>query len=263
MSKLLSFQKLHNTRDLGGMKTTDGYTITPGELFRSGHLSDLTPEDIEDLSSMAGTIIDFRSDNERQMQPDMEIPGAENIHIPIVEELRGGISREKDSDQDVISRFLFKPDEAKEYMCQMYRAFVDDFSVKQYSRFLEILCREEKPVLWHCTAGKDRARIASVIVEEILGVSRGDIVFDYLKTGEYLKGDIGFLTQYIKKLTGVEDDNQVANDALRYLFGTEPDYLRAYYDAVDAKYGDYDQFIRQGLQVSDEMKDQLRKKYLS
>ena len=60
MSKLLLFEKLHNTRDLGGMKTADGRTVQAGRLFRSGHLSDLTAADADVLSEL----IDTRSDSD-------------------------------------------------------------------------------------------------------------------------------------------------------------------------------------------------------
>ena len=39
-SKQLSFEKLHNIRDLGGMRTADGRRIVSGRLIRCGNLSD-------------------------------------------------------------------------------------------------------------------------------------------------------------------------------------------------------------------------------
>ena len=45
LSRKLDFDKLHNFRDLGGMRSEDGSDIKSGCLFRAGHLS----EDIKDL----------------------------------------------------------------------------------------------------------------------------------------------------------------------------------------------------------------------
>ena len=239
------------------MKTTDGLTIRRGLLFRSGHLSDLTPGDIAILSGITRKIIDFRSDAERAQQPDMQIPGVENIHIPIVDSLTEGISREKESDQKLFQRFLLKPAEAKAFMCGMYRAFALDSAVRQYKSFVHLLLENDGPVLWHCTAGKDRAGVASAIVEEILGVARQDILSDYLKTNDYIKKDILFLTDFVKKQAGT--DSPVADEALQCLFGAEEEYLAAFYTAVDEKYGDMESFIRNGLGIE---KKALREKYL-
>ena len=93
MSQLLQFEKIRNTRDLGGMRTADGQTIQSGLLFRSGHLSEMSDSDIHKIAGTVCTIIDFRTDRERKGQPDREIPGASNIHIPIMDSLTAGISR--------------------------------------------------------------------------------------------------------------------------------------------------------------------------
>ena len=244
-------------RDLGGMKTTDEHTICSGLLFRSGHLSDLTTGDIETLSGIIRTVIDFRSDAERKQQPDMQIPGVENIHIPIVDSLTAGISREKEADQNLFQELLLKPAEAKAYMCGMYRAFTSDAAVSQYKRFLNVLLEGNGPFLWHCTAGKDRVGIASAIVEEILGVGRQDIIADYLKTNEYIEKDILFLTDFVKKQAGT--DSVLADEALQYLFGAEEEYIGAFYDAVNEKYGNMEKLISDGLGIE---KNLLRKKYV-
>ena len=260
MSKLLSFEKLRNTRDLCGMKTADGLTIKSGLLFRSGHLSEISDSDINKISGIIHTIIDFRTDKERKEQPDREIPGTSNIHIPIMDSLTAGISREKKADQAMFKKLMMEPVKAKDYMCNTYRGFVSDYAVSQYSSFLRIVMNASDGVLWHCTAGKDRAGIASVLVEEILGIPRDEIVMDYLKTNEYLEQDLLFLTDYVKKKSGIE--NELADEALRYLLGAEKDYIESFYQAVDDKYGNIDRFIRDGLKISEIEQKKLRAKYL-
>ena len=261
LSTLLSFENLRNTRDLGGMKTRDGQYIRPGMLFRSGYLSELTPADIDRLSGLAGVIVDLRSDGERAEKPDTEIPGAEVIHLPVIGRLTAGITREEQSDRDAIQNLLLKPDEAKEYMCRMYRAFAVGQAVEQYQAFLQILLREERPVLWHCTAGKDRAGIAAVLTEEILDIPREVIFADYLATNQYLAGDIRFLTEFIKEKTHA--DSSLADESLRYLFGADESYLKAYYETVEEQYGSIQHFIRDGLHLKEEDISVMKKKYLA
>ena len=256
MSHLIHFDKLNNTRDLGGMKTTDGRFIREHLLFRSGSLSELSDHDVETLSGAVRTVVDLRSDGEREQKPDLMIPGVNYIHIPIVEDLTGGITREKEADMSLVRKFIFKPDEAKAYMTEMYRGFAEDAAVRQYGRFMQLLL-DGSPVLWHCSAGKDRAGIASVIIEEALGVGREDIIEDYLETGEYIRKDIEKLTGVIKQLVGTDHD--LPPETLQYLFGVEKDYLMTFYAAVDEKSGSMDSFLEESLGVD---RNLLREKFL-
>ncbi|MBR3227956.1 MAG: aldo/keto reductase, partial [Erysipelotrichaceae bacterium] len=52
--------------------------------------------------------------------------------------------------------------------------------------------------------------IAAAIKES--GIPRDEIVMDYLKTNEYLEQDLLFLTDYVKKKSGIE--NELADEAL-------------------------------------------------
>ena len=261
MSQLVIFDQLRNTRDLGGMKTQDGRRIVQGKLFRSGHLNSLSKSDTDKLAQIAPVIIDFRTDAERKEQPDQEIPGTESVHIPIVDDLTAGISREQGSLMEMFRRFILKPDAAKKYMCDLYRAFVSDNAVRKYAGFVNILLKEKnKAVLWHCTAGKDRAGIASVIVEEMLGIPRDIIISDYLKTNEYIEQDNRALTGFVKEKCGTDDPK--ADESLRYLFGAEKEYIEAYYQAINEKYGCMDGFIRDGLCVTAEGLERMKEQYL-
>ncbi len=262
MSRLVKFDQLRNTRDLGGMETSDRRRIVQGRLYRSGHLNELSQADMDKLAQIAPVIIDFRTEAERKEHPDHEISGTKKIHIPILDDLTPGITREKGSLKEMFGNFILKPEETKQYMCGMYRAFASDDAVRKYAEFAVILLElQDEAVLWHCTAGKDRAGIASVIVEEILGIPRDEIIRDYLKTNDYLKQDIRFLTELVKKQYAIDDTK--ADISLRYLFGAEREYIESYFQAVDEKYGDMDGFIRDGLRITAEALEKMKEKYLT
>ena len=83
-SRLLEFDNLRNTRDLGGLKARGGRTILPGKLIRSGQLVGLSEKDSQRLSSLVGTVVDMRTDGEREENPDVVLEGVRYIHNPIV-----------------------------------------------------------------------------------------------------------------------------------------------------------------------------------
>ena len=262
MSKLLDFENLHNIRDLGGMATEGGGVIMDGRFIRCGNLSFLSFPEKRKLGKLVEMIVDFRSDKERAEKPDVLIKGIEYLHIPIVDSLTAGVTREKESDESIIARLAERPEDAKAYMCNMYRNFAGERAAAQYGRFVRLLLTpREKAVMWHCTAGKDRAGIASAIVEEILGVPRMDIVGDYLETNIYLEADIKFLTEFVKQQARIESD--MADEALRYLFGAETEYIEAFYSEVEKQYGDFNGYVRDGLGISDDECEKMRAEYLS
>ena len=268
MSTLIAFEKLANARDLGGMKTTDGRKIVKGKLIRCEQLAGLTPSDKAKLEGLLDTVVDFRNTEEAADQPDCVLAGVKYISNPILESFTAGVSREEKSDEELIANLVFRPEDAKEYMRSMYRKFVTDFCISRYARFTNILLEEhDKAVLWHCSAGKDRAGIGSVVIEEILGVPREAIIADYLKTRDYVaqytEGFVRFIRGEIskeKKLS--EEESEIVGQSVRNLFGVDRSYIEAYYEAIDKRYGDYAIFIREGLGLSEEQINQLKDKYL-
>ncbi len=261
LSRAITFEKLHNVRDLGGMNTEDGRTIKEGCFIRSGHLEDLSVSDRKKLQDIVSLIIDFRTEEERNEKPDSVIDGISYIHIPILDTLTPGITREAEAEEKIFAALKMEPDEAKQYMCDMYTAFAGDNATVHYAEFVRIILeKHEKAVLWHCTAGKDRAGIGAAIVEEILGVPRDDIIEDYLSTNRHLENEIAFLTDFIKKKTGT--DSKPADEALGYLFGADKDYIMSYYKAVYEKYGSFDRYIKEGIGLAPQDVEAIRECYL-
>lgn len=261
-SRLLPFEKLNNVRDLGGMPAQDGRKIRDGKLIRSGHLADLTDSDRGILSELIGDVVDFRSRKERNRQPDLEIPGVKYHHIPVVDDLTAGITREEEADKTAVAMLLLRPVEAREYMCRMYTDFViSDYCVSEYKKFLQVLRQpHEKAVLWHCTAGKDRAGIGAVLIEEILGVPREEIIEDYLLTNVHLAEDIRFLSEMIKRKEGT--DSPLADESLKYLFGADEEYILSFYREVEKECVSMDSFLRDRLGIREKDRTAMQELYL-
>ena len=258
----MDFEKLNNTRDLGGIAATDGKKIACGRLIRSGRLGIGSEEDIRKIGDLVSAVVDFRSDNEISETPDPEIKGVESFHIPIIEDLAAGVSRDQKSDEEAFMMLANDPDGALKYMCKTYEGFVtSESALEGYRRFVDLLLEgKEKAILWHCTAGKDRAGFATVIVLEMLGVDRETIIQNYLKTNDFIENDINRMVGMFFKMTGSGDKG--TENALRYMFSARREYLEAAFDCIEHKYGDFKGFLIEGLGLSEEDIARMRDMYL-
>ncbi len=257
MSERIVFENLYNTRDLGGTPVRDGRVIKRGRLIRSGQLYFASENDIRRLQNMLSAVVDFRTAAERAEKPDPEIPGVEYFATPVFDSLTAGVSRDARSDEAVFEFVAREPENAKSYMMKTYLGFVtNDYSIDCFSRFLKrLLTERDGALLWHCTAGKDRAGTASVIVSEALGVSREDIIKDFLFTNECLTKEVEGLYDMVRGKFG--DAFPRYERSLHYLFTAQREYLDALYEKVDELYGSFDSFIRDALGVTDEERREL------
>ena len=263
ISKQISSEKVPNLRDLGGMKGADGKRIREGRLIRSAQLYNATPKDMTLLESLRiRKIFDFRNAQEAKEKPDPSINGCEYLNLSILEgssavswEANRTESQRKESEGAKSA-----PKSGIEQMCEAYRDFVrKPASRQQYSHFLrEILDAEDGAVLWHCTLGKDRCGWGSVLVEAVLGVSREDIVADYLYSNVCLKHEITGMMPILKKL--LEKMHMV--NAGTAVTEAREEYLAAAFDEAEKLYGSLDAFLEKGLGVDEAMREQFRAGYL-
>jgi protein-tyrosine phosphatase len=242
-----------NVRDLGGIATGSGQKIGSGRVIRSDALSKLTDEDLATLAGMAlRTAIDFRSTHEvASAGLDRLPPGAAAIALPIdaanLEELFA-------ADQDKLAELL-GDGKGVEFMLGINRQFVADPAHRaQFGRALHLIAdADRRPVLFHCTAGKDRTGWMAAIVLTALGVPRDAITADYLATNDYVwPGYAAILDGQGDLLTLVKP--VLVQDAA---------YLDAAFDEVDARYGDFDGFLAEGLDFTGADVDRLRTGLLS
>lgn len=240
----------------------DGRTIRPGMLIRSSHLSIAPERDLAVLREVVGEIVDFRTLKEQQVHPDPVIGEAVHHAMPVLENMTAGITREEEADRSEIETYLFDPEGARRHMMENYQLFVTSEHARQcYSSFVKLLEKpREKALLWHCTAGKDRAGFAAAIVLEILGADRETILEDYMKTNAGLAREIEWIYPMIGKQAG--GMTSVMRKSLDFMFLAHKEYLLESYRIAEKQYGGMDSYIEKALGVDAALKESLRGRYL-
>ncbi len=249
--RLLPMDGAFNTRELGGYKTTDGKSVKWGMLFRSDKLSDLSENDQLYLQSLGiKRIVDFRSEGEKTEDPNIIPEGINYIETPINVD---GAMRSK---IEAVLKGETKK-EIKSFLVDANKEFVTNYT-SVYEDFLRGLIDEDGPTLFHCTAGKDRAGFAAAITLIALGVSKEDVIEDYMKTNIFTKDKIDEMIDKIKLMSLYQADAEI----LRPLIGVERIYIETAFKTAEEKYGSLENFIREGLNISDEEIQILRNKFV-
>lgn len=173
-----------NFRDLGGYTGHGGRQVTWRRIFRSDHLASLTPDDQARLAALGiARTVDFRGERERAQLAYL-LPAVEHYQLAIEPTV---VQRAIELQRD--GRALTAQD-AVGLMQETYRGFVHE-NAPRFAEFFRILLAKDTPLVFHCTAGKDRTGFASALLLTLLGVQWDDVMADYLRTNDLWTGHIG------------------------------------------------------------------------
>jgi protein-tyrosine phosphatase len=242
----LDLAGLPNARDLGGYPAADGRAVRAGLLLRAEALTNATPEDVAALVALGvGVVIDLRGESEIASFGKGPWTGA-RAHLPTTD-LTGAIFKKMvkaGPDGEPLAE-----DEAVEVMVEMYRQFVaDDDCRAAFASALALITEQAAqgtPILFHCTAGKDRTGWLSAIVLSALGADRETVLADYLLTNERATQGRGAESRakLLALLRGMVGERQPIGP----LLDVRREYLKAAFDEAEAGYGSMDAFLREGL----------------
>jgi protein-tyrosine phosphatase len=212
------------------------------QLFRSDHLADLTTEDLLTIERLGvARVFDFRGKTERLAQACV-IPGAVVHSLAIEPTVVQGLKILIDAGQ------LVTVDNAVGLMQQTYRDFVLDNSPR-FAEFFGHLLADDAPLVFHCTAGKDRTGFAAALLLEALGVPRAVILQDYLLTNDFYQ---------------MPTANPVGlpQEVLNVLWRVQVNFLDAAFEAVDADFGSVPRYLKEALGLDAQAQERLVALYL-
>ncbi len=259
----IALQGVLNTRDLGGMPTTDGRRIKRRRLIRSGDLADATAADITQLVCMHDLeyVVDLRTQAEIDRSPDPKplMGGIEYEHLPVLSEASIiGFDRADFANTTKVAKdFIERPFETIQLLYP--KALLGEFGMKAYSKLLHgLLNSPEGATLWHCTQGKDRTGIAAILIEYALSVPMKYIRDDYLATNLYIGGWIEKIKKLLKGKTstrGISADIQAFGSA-------RESYFDAALNAMNGTFGSIDTYLDKALDFGPDKRAALQEMYL-
>jgi protein-tyrosine phosphatase len=248
-----------NFRDLGGYETSDGRFVQWGKIYRSGVLSYLTPADLTYLSQLGVRVVcDFRTEQENQAAAEKWVSDAavERINLPIGNDAGGHTLT---SMQNLLAKNP-TPAELRAWMTDTYRDFAFR-AAPEYAKVFVQLKEDHLPLLYHCSAGKDRTGVFSALLLVTLGVPEDTVLADYALTTSYVREN----SEANRKMMAgaVPAISRLTPEQRDVLMAADPAYLRSTLRAIDAKYGSFDNYRRQALGVSDSDLETLRSRLLT
>lgn len=229
----------YNFRDLGGFRTQDGRYTKWGKLFRSDDLNHLTQGDLDYLSSIPlVSIVDFRSEQEISEAPDQN-PASLKKNYQLQIDPGNVIAF-----QDIASK---SEKEMEQMMMTLNELLVEDEAcVNQYKEFFTLVQNEQEvPLMYHCSAGKDRTGMATALILFALGVDKETIIEDYLASNFYLG----------EKYTPMKTQHP----SITPLLEVRSQYIEAGLVKIEEKYGSINTYLTDVLKVDI---DGMKSKYL-
>ncbi|GAA4992156.1 tyrosine-protein phosphatase PtbB [Kitasatospora paranensis] len=255
-SQIVGSSTVANLRDLGGIEFPGG-RIRAGRVFRSGGLDRLDAA-ADPVFARLGvrTVIDLRTERERTERPDRMPGGAHLLVADVMADPTGTGTAARLAAvlaDPAASDGEFRSGGAARALEAGYRAFVTAESARRaYRQVVTALAhREGGPVLFHCTAGKDRTGWATALVLLLLGADVRTVEAEYLSVGAAVRAEFAPL---VAEFTAAGGDPEIA-DAV---FGVRPGYLHAALQAVADGWGDAECYARAALGLKDETLGRLR-----
>ncbi|MBW2720466.1 MAG: tyrosine-protein phosphatase [Deltaproteobacteria bacterium] len=233
-----------NFRDLGGYAADDGRRIKWGVVYRSGELSQLTEDDVGKLGDLGiRAVVDL---------------GARVLPMPIAS---------SDMFAKLIPMFL-KGDFSQvppDLLDQINRILVRKFT-EQYAGLLRALSDPaNRPLVFHCTQGKDRAGFGAAMVLSALGAPWETVIEDYLLSNHFRKEENDKMLEMIRSFASSQDGGdgeEIAFSRVEALLYVKEQSLQAAHAEILERHGSVEAFLTNGLGCSAEGLSQLRDELL-
>lgn len=163
-NNLFILENLYNVRHLGGLKTNDGKLIKNHKYIRGSARGSLTFEEKKYFYDLGvRVVVDLRSSEEitRTISALRDYQDIRYYHV------------------DMLGEFWQVAGTGFNDISDLYLFLLDNSQAKIKEVFDVFLKHENEGIFYHCTAGKDRTGIISMLLLDLVGVPEATIVDNY------------------------------------------------------------------------------------
>ncbi len=187
--RLVPLEGTLNFRDLGGYRTADGHQVRWGRVFRSDALGKLTDGDLTYLERLGVRLVcDFRDDYETEKAPS-RLPGHPDLRMERFPIGAGGDTTAVGADRkDGLTDLVLAGrlgEVSPEMLGDFYVGMLESRSEPLVAVLERVADPANHPLVFHCTAGKDRTGVLAAVLLSVLGVDDETILDDYELTDRY------------------------------------------------------------------------------
>lgn len=250
--RILPIPNSSNLRDLGGYPAADGRRVKWRTLYRSGVMAQLGDEEQPALAELGvRTIVDLRANGERMRKPVVWHQGLGVDYWAHDYDLSVGdmevLAAKAQDDASAVAAFIR----------EVYTALPFELA-PQYRELFRRLVEDQTPVLFACSAGKDRTGIAAALILHVLGVPREVIGQDYALTDHVMEA---LISRFVgdPKFAGFA---RMDREDYLPIFRSDPSSLEIAFDAMADRHGSVDGYLREVLGVGEAEQDALRGRLL-
>lgn len=241
-----------NFRDLGGYRSADGRTVRWHCVYRSGTTHALTVGDIARLGAQGiRYAYDLRSNQERREQPN-RLRDIANLEYRF---------RDHDHLPGDIRRLLKSPEARAEHshqvMLDVYRTLPFEFA-DAFRILFRHIADGDIPLVFNCTAGKDRTGVAAALMLTALGVPRETVFEDYLLTEQFFEQSCKLILRERAMPMLATLDRAIWEPLMR----VHPEYLEATFEQLASSHGSVEGYLRDQLGLDAAQLESLRSRLL-
>jgi protein-tyrosine phosphatase len=246
--RLLSIGSSHNLRDMGGYPAANERRTRWATLFRSGTTANLDEAAAAQMRRLGiVTVYDLRDNEERRRRPICWCDGTEARYH----------SRDYALSAADLSQLIREGNFDLSAVNEVIRAAYLKMPTEQaeaYRELFNLLLEGRVPLLFGCTAGKDRTGLAAALILYALGASREVIEADYRLTDATIDELIVLLTHDPRYELLAMVDRSLYLPLLR----ADPSYLDIAFREMARMHGSIGDYMQVRLGVGQREIDRLR-----
>ena len=247
LDRFIPLEGAVNFRDIGGYRTKSGKRVQPGKVFRSDELGDLSDADLSTLEKIGlRWIFDMRNKREVSRKMDRIPPNAPfgYVHTPIYD---------KEPTREYLPAILFKRHKLGEVLASRYFYMIEQRAEAFGNILAHFADPKNFPIVYHCTAGKDRTGIITALILALLGVPEDTIVADYSLSNLGFDHYFGeFVEEQRHAAMGVKDEE------FQGFFVVQPDWIKNILVHLHEKYGSVEQYLIEKANMDQFTIEQIR-----